>query len=210
MAQYDDLMSKLDMSQLAQRVGAGEAETREAVERALPALFGGMQLNAQQPQGAQSLMQALGQHQDDLADGPVDVERVDAEDGQKIVSHVFGDQRETVVNQLGGFGGGQGSGIIAKLLPILAPIVMSYLAKKMGGSGAPTQAGAAPGGQGGLDSVLGDLLGGMFGGGAGQPGQTGGAGGSGGPFNTPAGSQRPQQQQSGGLGDLLGSILRGR
>src|SRR5699024_11290462 len=81
------------------------------------------------------------------------------------------------------------------LCPLSASGLSLHAALPICGSGAPTQAGAAPGGQGGLDSVLGDLLGGMFGGGAAQPGQTGGAGGSGGPFNTPAGSQRPQQQQ---------------
>jgi hypothetical protein len=88
------------------------------------------------------------------------------------------------VSRLGGLGdlggsGGDMSGLVAKLLPILAPIVMSFLAKKFlkGGAGAP---GSSSGGG------LGDLLGGLLGG-SGQGGQGG----------------------QGALGDLLGGLLGG-
>ena len=82
---------------------------------------------------------------------------MDADDGDKIVGNVFGSQRDQVVNQLGSQGGGD-SGLIGKLLPLLAPIVMSYLAKQM--SSRSTQGG----GGGGLTDILGSVLGGGGGG----------------------------------------------
>ncbi|WP_281497460.1 DUF937 domain-containing protein [Ornithinimicrobium sp. F0845] len=195
MGQYDELLSAIPVSQLAQQVGADEAEVSQAVQQVLPALVGGLSANAQQPEGAASLTNALGDHADTNFG---DLANVNIDDGQKIVGHIFGDQREAVVNQLGGLGGG-GGGLIQKLLPILAPIVLSFLAKKMGGGGglggaltdalgggggAPSP-GAAPAG-GGVGDLLGDLLGGALG------GQAGGQGGG-----------------MGGLDDLLGGLLGG-
>ena len=89
-----------------------------------------MEANAQDPAGAASLGKAIGSHDAGLVEGGVDLDQVDADDGDKIVSNVFGGQRDQVVNQLGSQGGGD-SGLIGKLLPLLAPIVMSYLAKQM-------------------------------------------------------------------------------
>lgn len=73
------------------------------------------------------------------------------------------------MNQLGGLGG-VGGDLVKKLLPILAPIVLAWLARKFAGSGAaaagdaPATAGSAPQQDGGLGG-LGDLLGGLLGGG---------------------------------------------
>ncbi|WP_431473688.1 DUF937 domain-containing protein [Ornithinimicrobium sp. W1665] len=128
----EDLMRAIPTDQLAQRVGASEDETREAVRTALPALVAGLGANAQQPQGAASLLDALGQHQDDLADDPR-VDAVDEQDGEKIVSHVFGGRTDDVAQQLGGLGGPQTSALVRRLLPILAPIVLSWLAKQVSG-----------------------------------------------------------------------------
>ena len=89
-----------------------------------------MEANAQDPAGAASLGKAIGSHDAGLVEGGVDLDQVDTDDGDKIVGNVFGGQRDQVVNQLGNQGGGD-SGLIAKLLPLLAPIVMSYLAKQM-------------------------------------------------------------------------------
>jgi hypothetical protein len=180
---FNDLLSQIPMNQLAQQLGVDEQTAEQATRQALPALLGGMQANALDPAGAASLSQALGQHDDNLLDGGVDFGQVDTDDGDKIVSNVFGDNREQVVNQLGGFGGGGGGGssLIAKLLPMLAPIVMSYLAKQFSqrGGGSTTTASATGGSAGGLEDLLGGLLGG---------GQSG---------------------AGGGIGDLLGGLLGG-
>ena len=66
-------------------------------------------------------------------DGGVDLNQVDTDDGQKIVQNVFGPNTDQVAQTLGSNLGGGQSGLIQKLLPLLAPIVMSYLAKRLAG-----------------------------------------------------------------------------
>jgi hypothetical protein len=157
MTMIDDLLAQIPMDQLARQLGVAPDEAEELTRKALPALVGGMEANAREPGGESSLAEAIGQHDDDLLDGGVDLGQVDTDDGQKIVGHVFGDNRDQVVNRLGG--GGQES-MISKLLPLLAPLVMSFLAKKAGGSGSGSSGGGG----------IGDLLGGLLGGGAGGAG----------------------------------------
>lgn len=194
MAFLDDLMSQIPIGQIAQQLGVDEQTAATAVQSALPTLVGGLRANAQDPNGAASLHDALQQHADNtLLDGGVDINDVDTADGEKIVSNVFGANTGQVVNTLGGVSGGGGNELIGKLLPILAPIVLAYLAKQLGGQSAPT--GAAAGQSGGLGDVLGGLLGGGKGGTAGGLGDVLGGllGGS----------------AKGGLGDLLGGLLGG-
>lgn len=204
MSQFDELYEQVPISQLASRFGVDEAEMSQAVQAALPALVGGLEANAAEPSGADSLMRALSQH----ADTPRDVDQIDETDGQKIVSHIYGDNTDQVMQQLGGLGGSTGS-LVQKLLPILAPMVLSWLAGKMGGAG-------------GLGSILGD----MFGGGRGQaaPQQTtsdvdsgplfpGGEGAQSGPVQTPAGGTTSTGSApaagSNPLQDILGDVLGG-
>ncbi len=185
MTDIDDLSATLPIDQMASQLGEDPDAVRRAVDVALPALFGGLHANAADPAGATSLIEALGQHHNDVATAPVNVDDVDQAEGQKIASHIFGAQEEQVVQQLGATAGG--SGLVAKVLPLLAPIVLSYLAKQMGarggsaagagvlgtvlssilsgaaqGSGGSTSGAGAPGGLGG---ILGGVLGGLLGGG---------------------------------------------
>ena len=128
----------------------------------------------------------------------MNLDEVDEDDGDKIVHNVFGDHTDQVVQKLGSTESGGGQGIIQKLLPILAPIVLSFLAsqftKRSQPGGGSAQAEAAPGGGGG--GGIGDILGGLLGGGGSASGGTssGGSGGGG---------------TLGGLGDLLGGLLGG-
>ena len=163
MSDIDELLSQIPMSQLAAQLGVDEQTAEQATRNALPALLGGMRANAQDPGGAASLQAAVGQHDANLVDGQVDLRQVDANDGQKIVGHVFGEQKDQVVNQLAGVNTAIGGGLMNKLLPLLAPLVMSWLAKKMSGAGANNENGPSQGG-------LGDLLGGLLGGGSGGGG----------------------------------------
>jgi hypothetical protein len=155
------------MDQLARQLGVDERTAEAATRKALPALLGGMKANAQDPAGAASLGKAVGDHDPSVLEGGVDLGQVDTEDGDKIVSNVFGSNRDQVVNRLGGGADGD-SGLIGKLLPMLAPLVMSYLAKQFsgGGSGSASAGGPDAGG-------LGDLLGGVLGGDGDQAGGLG-------------------------------------
>lgn len=211
MSGVDDILHSLPMDQLARQLGVDEATAAQATSLALPALLGGLQANAGDPGGAQSLMGALGQHSGSMFDQGVDLERVDTEDGAKISSHIFGSNEDQVVHALGGAGGGAvGGQLIKRLLPMLAPIVLSYLARQMqgrgsagssgsGGSGGGASLPTPQGGQreagapGSLQDMLGQVLGGAAGGAAAQTGR-----------------EQSQSQGSGSIiTDLLGGLLGG-
>ena len=170
MTELHDILRQIPVDQIAGLLGTDRQTAQAAVEAAVPTLLAGMQNNAQASDGAASLESALGQHQDGLLEGGVDVSQVDTADGEKIVSHVFGGQQDQVANQLAGTAqlGGVGGDLVKKLLPILAPIVMSYLANKvLVGRGQSSGAGGteASGQAGGIDlgGILGGILGGLFG-----------------------------------------------
>jgi hypothetical protein len=185
MTELNDILGQIPVDQIAGLLGTDRQTAQAAVEAAVPTLLAGMHNNAQAPDGAASLESALSQHQDGLIDGRVDVAQVDTADGERIVSHVFGGQQDQVASQLAGTAqlGGVGGDLVKKLLPILAPIVMSYLANKvLGGRGQSSGGADGSGRAGGID--LGGILGGMLGGAAAGGGQ-------------------------GGLGDLLGGLLGG-
>jgi hypothetical protein len=214
----DDILGALPAEQISQQVGASPDEVRTAAAAVLPALLGGLQANAGDPSGAGSILQALGQHDDDLLTGGADLSAIDAQDGEAIASHIFGDQQDEVVNRLGGLPavGGQGAGgaLVKKLLPILAPMVLSWLANRvlkgggggLGGGTAGAQAGTTPslpGGGGGstpgsLDDMLRDVLGSSTGGSSATPSGSSSGGGSAAGFDP--GSI---------IGDVLGGILGG-
>jgi hypothetical protein len=116
-----------------------------------------------------------------------------ATNGSGILGHILGDQQEPVAQQIS-----QSSGLnvsqVMKLMPILAPIVMSVLgkARSQGGLDLSSIANILMGSaqnasqQGGMGDLIGSVLGGVFGGGQQQ--------------------QQPQQSQG---GDMIGSILGG-
>jgi len=172
----DEILTDIPMDQLASLLGVDEATAEQATRQAIPALLGGMQANAEDPAGAASLAGALGDHPSDLIDGGVDLDQVDADDGEKIVGNVFGTNQDQVAQTLGGNLGGQGSGLIKQLLPILAPIVLAYLSKRLMGQGQGGGGGQNPfGGATGSNNPLNDMLNSMLGGGAagGAAGQSG-------------------------------------
>src|SRR6188472_1659215 len=106
------------MDQLASLLGVDEATAEQATRQAIPALLGGMQANAEDPAGAASLSGALGDHPSDLIDGEVDLDQVDANDGEKIVGQVSAANQDQGAQALSGNLGGQGGGLIKQLLPI--------------------------------------------------------------------------------------------
>ncbi|MDO5512932.1 MAG: DUF937 domain-containing protein [Corynebacterium sp.] len=179
----NDLLSKLPVDSIAARLGEDPAKVREAAGQVLPALLAGMGANAQDPAGRDSLATAVDAHNPNLVEGEINVDDIDTQDGAKIAHHVFGQNEDQVAHQLGGVVGG--TSLVRSLLPILAPIAMSWLAGRLqqGGGGGTTQAqsrgglleqilGQVLGGgqaqapsQGGMGGVLGDILGGLLGGG---------------------------------------------
>ena len=192
MTAIQDILKQVPIGQLANQVGASEADTTTAATHVIQSLLGGMSANVADG-GEGALTSALQAHTPSgttakTAKGTkttakgVDITSVDTADGAKIVQHVLGTDPSTAAAAVA-TKTGTDSNLISKLMPILAPVVMTYLASKMsGGSAGKTAIGA------GLGGVLGNVLGGVLGGGGSAPAQT-------------------QQSSSGGLGDLLGGLL---
>ena len=198
--QLHDLISRLPIDQIAQRLGTDHESALAAVQAAVPSLVAGMQDNASSPDGAQSLLGALGDHQGQFGDVP-DLQRVDEQDGQKIVQHALGQNAEPLAQQLSAAGpaGIDLGALVKKVLPIVAPFVLSWLADQVmgrgrSGGGATLPGQGAPGGAGGAGGGLGDLLGGILGGGA---------------QNVPP-VQAPTGAGQLDLGSILGGLLGGR
>lgn len=190
----DDLRSRLSgdtVNDISRRIGADPAQTKQAIDAALPMLLAALGKEAADPERGDGLKQAIredhdGSVVDNLGAYLSGQMSGRATNGNGILDHVLGERREPAVQALSSRSG-LDFGTIASLLPLLAPIVMGMLGKKERGGGLS------------LDSItdalgrdtqraaneqpdLGDLLGSVLGGGSGSA-------------------------QGGGIGDVLGSIF---
>lgn len=199
MAQYDGLLEAIPVADIARQLGIDEDVAAQAVQQAIPAILGGMNANVQDG-GAASLEKALAAHSGGV---PTSLAAVDTADGEKIVKNVFGTNTTKVQEAVAVAAPSSNvtQDLIAKLLPILAPIVISWLASQfLNKKSEPAAAEAAPASSGG---GIGDLLGGLLGGGGGSS-SGGGVGDLLGGLLGGGGSS-----SGGGSGDLLGGILGG-
>jgi hypothetical protein len=129
----DDIYSRLQdghIARIGQQLGIPQAQAQSAVAAALPLLVGALGRNAQQPQGASSLFDALGRHAGVGVGNAMDAALSDSEDGGSILGHIFG-RRQTSASQGLGAATGLGNDKAGALLRLLAPVVMAYLAKRM-------------------------------------------------------------------------------
>ncbi|MCV7154456.1 DUF937 domain-containing protein [Mycolicibacterium pyrenivorans] len=197
MAGLDELFDQIPTQQIAARLGADEGEVNSAIHTLVPVLVGGLQQNAQDPGTATNIASAANSHAaSGLLDGGVSVDRVDEADGSRAISKIFGgNDTGQVASALAGGGAGN-SELIKKLLPILAPIVLAYIGKKLSTGQAPAEPQAQSGG--GLGDILGSILGGGTAGGGGDN-----------PLGSILGSVLGGDK-GGGLGDILGGLLGGR
>ncbi len=128
------LMGELDgspMNQLSAQLGADTGSTQTAVQAALPVLLGALAKNSASSTGANDLSGALdrdhdGSILDDLGGFLGNPSQVA---GEGILRHVLGQKQPAVESGIGK-ATGMDTNQIAKLLPILAPIVMGYLGKQ--------------------------------------------------------------------------------
>ena len=121
------------MGQLAGQIGASETQTGAAVSTALPMLVSALARNAASTQGAESLGAALARDHDgsvlDNISGLLAGQATGKQaNGAGILGHLLGAQQGRV-EQAVSTGSGLDAGSVAKLLPMLAPIVMGMLGK---------------------------------------------------------------------------------
>ncbi len=174
----DDILKAIPVDEVAQKLGVSPDVARQAIEEGGAALLGGIASNAQSAEGSAAIQKALGKHEG--FGGKASVQDIDEADGEKIVKHVFGEKAGAVTESLNSSAKTAGGFDFGKLLPMLAPIVMGLIANGMKGKSAEPAAQESGGGG------LGDVIGGLLGGGSG--GSSGGGG---------------------GIGDILGGLLGG-
>lgn len=150
-------MGQSIIKSIAGNLGMDEKEASGAVRAAIPTILAGMTKNAQTKEGAESLNRAIeSKHDGSLLDNLSNMLQGHTQelqdDGDGILGHVFGNNR-SVIEQRISKKTGVSSGKIGPLLAILAPIVMAYLGKEK------SQSSTGAGG-------IGDLLGGLLGGGS--------------------------------------------
>jgi hypothetical protein len=157
-------MGKTIINGVAKQSGQSTDKTSSVLTMALPVLMGAMKRNAATPEGAQGLMGALsGKHDGSILDnlGGLFSGGVDAnvmQDGAGILGHVLGGSQSNVTNALSQKSG-LDSGTIMQILQVAAPLVMGYLGKQSKQQNVSNSNG------------MGDLLGGLLGGGSAAPQQ---------------------------------------
>lgn len=125
----DQLLAELGdpgLEQLSGMLGTDPGAARDAIAAATGVIIGGMSRNAEHPDGAEALRTALDEHAD--ADPfNADVATL-ARDGQNILAHVLGGQgAEQAAYGLARMAG-LDPGAFARLMALLAPMVMALIA----------------------------------------------------------------------------------
>lgn len=171
MSLLEGLMQNLSgpaLSMISQQIGADEGQTQSALSGALPLIISAMAKNAASPEGANSLSNALDQHNGGILENLAGfIPNALAGEGAGILKHVLGNKQplaEQGISQASGLSAAQ----VGQLLVTVAPIVMGYLGKQkqetgldassiaglLGGQQAQAQSHAAGGGMGMLMNLL--------------------------------------------------------
>ncbi len=202
MAELTDTLTQLlagQTDQISQRIGADGATTSNAIQTAIPSLLAALSNEAGKGEG---LKQALDRDHDGsilgnlsgYLDGTAGLS-ARTTNGAGILDHVLGDKQQTLARGISAKSG-LDIGSVSNLLALLAPIVMGMLGSKHSSSA------SSSGGLGGLGDLLnrekqdaesqgglGDILGTILGGAAGDA---------------------SSGKSGGGLGDILGGLLGGK
>jgi hypothetical protein len=115
------------LSQLSQQYGISEEAIAQAIQMGLPEIAGAINKNTSTDQGLADFINAIQDHKDDdVEDMARDVNKIDTVDGEKILGHLFGNQKEDVALNISKKTGVQSMDIM-KILSILAPLLMGSL-----------------------------------------------------------------------------------
>lgn len=134
------------VDQISQNVGAEPSAVNSVIQMALPAILGGLANNAANPEGAQSLNNALEQDHDGsilnnlgglgslIFGGGQQAQQQQSvpsrqADAGGILGHIFGNNQGQVAQQISNQSG-LNAGQVAQILMMLAPLVMGYLGKQ--------------------------------------------------------------------------------
>jgi hypothetical protein len=149
-----DNQNSAAVGQIAKNFGLSESAARDAIADMAPALMRGMQRNTASPEGLEQLTGALskGNHQRYVDQPETLAEESTLADGNAILGHLFGSKdvsREVASHAAGSTG--LDEGLLKKMLPVVASLVMGSMSKQATAGGTSS----ADGSDGGL---LGQLL----------------------------------------------------
>jgi hypothetical protein len=115
---------------IAQRLGVNEATANTAVQVAVPLILAALARNANQPEGAQSLHDAINKdHDGSIFDNLMGyVSNPQTANGAGILGHVFGTQQPAIQNNLAQ-ATGMDQNSAAGLLETVAPLVMGAVGR---------------------------------------------------------------------------------
>ena len=186
------LVSQNTVNTVSKKTGANSNLTSKLLLVAIPLLIKYMTSNAKKKNGAQSLLNALGQHTNtnSMAD---QIRNADENDGEKIIQHILGNDKYKVVNSLASETG-LTNNQVNQTLSNIAPALLSGLSAATTATNKKKNNGVDL--SDGLD--MSDLVG-LFGGSGGNS--------AGGLLGSLLGGGQQQQQQSSGMGDILGALL---
>ena len=156
------------LQSVARDLGLSEDQAAAGADALLPAILGGMKKQAQaQPSGLDGLGGLLGQlGGGGLLDQVLGAQPTDPSQGNEVLGQIFGskDVSRAVADNAASHSG-LDSGVLRKMLPLLAMLVTGYMAKQAGGAGQQPSMGEGSSGLGGLMGSLGGLFGGANAGG---------------------------------------------
>jgi len=193
------------MADLAKQLGVSQKEAKTASAQVITSLLGGMTANAQNSSGEKALASALVQHRGSgksFAAKGVQLSDIDTKDGAKIVQHALGATPAKTATALAKKTGTDKS-LLQKLLPILAPVVIAYIADTVVGSSSKKSSG-----QGSSDVVT-SIVGGLMGGGGTSSTSSDVVGAVVDGILGGSSSSSKKSSNSGDLGSLLGGLLGG-
>ncbi|HET9711010.1 MAG TPA: DUF937 domain-containing protein [Pyrinomonadaceae bacterium] len=115
---------------IAQRLGVSEGTANTAVQVAVPLILAALARNANQPQGAQNLHDAINKdHDGSIFDNLMGhVSNPQTANGAGILGHVFGNQQPAIQNNLAQ-ATGMDQNSAGGLLETLAPLVMGAIGR---------------------------------------------------------------------------------
>ena len=190
---------------ISNQTGASESSTANVLGMALPLLAGAMKKNVSTPQGAQGLLGAINSKHDGsilnnlggFFGGGVDQSTIN--DGAGILGHLLGGKQSTVENAISSKSG-LDAGTVSQILKIAAPIILGYLGKETKQNNVNDQ--------GGLNGLLGSMLGG-------QPQENQSliaslidSDGDGSVLDDVAGMVIGSNKKKGGIGGLIGGLFK--
>ncbi len=213
-----ELLGPKSVGELSKTAGASSEQTQQLVAAALPLLLSGMYQNSATPVGALSLSPALDRHAPEAQKSTsAMLRKADAQDGQKIVKHILGDDEKEVTRKLSkstGLSQKQVSGMMGQLAPVVLSLIGSHKQEEQTASSglAGLLGGALLGGgfqqtqQSGLNvaNLAGALLGGSSGSENLLSGLLGGAAQS---ASKPKKPKKPKKEDEGGGLDLSGLLM---